>query len=196
MMEVLLAAVMFCGPLGGTQAYGGPKSLGPFRIDRDVSMDSLFDRLGGPPKLTADTYCYQSADRHAFLVLTRMVEVYDPRVAGDVVLSSFPNCVHRPVQVTAQDLANWKTEGGVGLGDTVEDVLKAYGRPSRETKVEGTKFRWVIQGDLKGSHYSNQKRPEIGETVLVYQGPSNDIRIAEFGIAKGKVVWISLSKNE
>jgi hypothetical protein len=32
--------------------------------------------------------------------------------------------------------------------------------------------------------------------VLVYQGASNGIRIAGFGIAKGKVVWISLSKNE
>lgn len=196
MLELLLAVALFCGPRGGTQAYAGPKSLGPFRIDRDVAMDSLFDRLGRPAKLTGDTYCYQSADRHAFLALTRMVEVYGARVAGDVVLSSFRNCLDRPVQATAEDLASWRTERGIGLGATVEDVLGAYGGPSREDKVEGTAFRWVIRGDFRSGHYSNEKRPEIGDTVLVYGRAPHDLRIAEFGIAKGKVVWILLSKNE
>jgi len=195
-MELLLAAIMFCATQGGSQVYAGPKSLGPFRIDRDVSMDSLFERLGRPPKLTGDTYCYRSADRRAFLVLTRMVDVYDARVAGDLVLSGFPNCLDRPVQVTAQDLASWRTEGSIGLGADVEDVRKAYGRPSREDKVEETNFRWVIQGDFKDNHYSNEKRPEIGDTVLVYGGAPHDLRIAEFGIRQRRVVWISISKNE
>jgi hypothetical protein len=126
-----------------------------------------------------------------------MAAVYDVKVAGDVVLSSFPNCVNRPIQVTAENLAVWKTERGIGLGATVDDVRRVYGPPSREEKVEGDGFRWVIEGDYnyKEARFSNIKRPEIGDKVLVYDAPQ-DLKSAEFGTRHGRAVWISVSKNE
>jgi len=93
-------------------------------------------------------------------------------------------------------LAAWKTKKGIGLSSTADEVRNAYGKPSKEDKIEGTKYRWVIHGDRTDNHYTDKKRPELGDAVLVYQGAPDDLRIAEFGIREGKVVWISLSKNE
>lgn len=179
------------------QEYAGPNALGPFRIDKDVSMRNLFERLGRPSSAaTGDAFCYQSKDSEFFLILTRMADAYDRKIVGDMTLSNFCNCVDQRITATPDDLAAWKTERGIGIGNTADDVRKAYGKPSKEDKIDGSKYRWVIHGDFKGGHYSKQKRPELGDTVLVYQGASDDLRIAEFGIREGKVVWISLSKNE
>lgn len=178
------------------QKYAGPNALGPFRIDVDVSMKSLFERLGGASSTARDVFCFRSKDGRAFVALTRMAAAYDAKVAGTVTLSSFPNCVNRSIESTYDDLAGWKTKKGIGLSSTADEVRKAYGKPSREDKIEGTKYRWVIHGDRTDNHYINRKRPELGDTVLVYQGAPDDLRIAEFGIRDGNVVWISLSKNE
>ena len=178
------------------QEYAGPNALGPFRLDKDVTMRALFDRLGEPSSTTGDVFCFQSKDGKGFLVLTRMAEVYNTKVAGTVTLSGFRNCFNKTLTTTTVDLAAWKTSQGIGLGSTAEEVRKTFGKPSKEDKIEGRKYRWVIHGDRKNNHYTDERRPEIGDTVLVYQGSSEDLRIAEFGIREGKVVWISISKNE
>ncbi len=178
------------------QSYTGPKALGPFRIDKDVSMSALFERVGYPPQVGSDVFCYKAKDDRAFLVVTQMAQAFGAKVAGDVLLSSFCNCIDRPAQVTQVDLLAWKTEKGIGIGTAVGSVRKVYGPPSREDKIEGTGYRWVIHGDYKDNHYASEKRSEIGELVLVYQGSPDDLSAAEFGIRQGKVVWIFLSKNE
>jgi len=63
------------------QNYAGPNALGPFRIDADVSMKSLFERLGRASSTTGDVFCYRSKDSKVFVALTRMVAAYDAKVA-------------------------------------------------------------------------------------------------------------------
>jgi len=197
MRNVFLFLLLFSSAaLTAQQTYSGAIALGPFRIDRDVSVKSLFDRLGRPSNLAADSFCYQSEDGKAFLVLTRMVEAYDPKIAGVMTLSGFRNCTDRRPQTTSDEVIAWKTEKGIGLGSNAEDVEKAYGKPSEKDKIEGTKYRWVIHGDFRNGHYSTDERPELGDAVLVYRGGADDLRTSEFGILNGKVVWIVLSKNE
>jgi hypothetical protein len=191
MLRSLLAVLMLWGTQASAQAYAGPNSLGPFRIDKDVSMNSLFEKLGYPLKVAGDTFCYRSKDGHAFLILTRMVAVYDRRVAGNVELSDFRNCLDKPVQLAPDALEKWKTDKGIGLGSSAEDVKKAYGKPSSEESI-GTDYRSIIHGAPAHS----EKKPEVGTTVLGYRGASDDLNAAYFGICDGKVVWISLSKNE
>jgi len=197
MQNVVLFLLVFSSAvLTAQQTYSGATALGPFRIDQDVSVKSLFDRLGRPSKLAGDVFCYQSEDGKAFVVLTRMVEAYNPKIAGVVTLSEFRNCTDRRPQTTEDELIMWKTEKGIGLGSNAEDVVKAYGKPSERDKIEGTKYRWVIHGDFRNGHYAKDDRPELGDAVLVYRGGADDLRTSEFGIRDGKVVWISLSKNE
>jgi hypothetical protein len=194
--RIILIALLVAPVHAEGQGYIGPNTLGPFRIDKDISLSILFDILGRPSSTARDVFCYQSNDSKTFLALTPMVPAYDLSIAGTVTLSGFRNCTKGSVQTTPLDLAGWKTEKRIGLGSTTSDVRKAYGKPSGEDKIEGTKYRWVIYGDRTNNHYKAVKRPELGDTVLVYQGGPHDLRIAEFGIREGKVVWISLSKNE
>jgi hypothetical protein len=191
MLQFLLTVLMLWGTQASAQAYAGPKSLGPFRIDKDVSMNILFEKLGQPSRVAGDIFCYQSGDGHAYLVVTRMVAVYDRKVAGDVELSDFRSCLDRPVQVTSDELAAWKTEKGIGLGSSSEDVMKAYGKPSSVDSI-GTDYRAIIHGAPAHS----ERKPEVGTTVLGYRGASDDLNAAYFGIRDGKVAWMSLSKNE
>src|SRR5208283_2305610 len=190
--HILVAILSIAASTAKGENYAGPPALGPFRVDTDVSMNSLFQKLGRPSSTTGDNFCYRSSDGKTFLVLTRMTEDYDRKIAGDVTLSSFRNCVNRPVTVTADDLAAWKTEKGIGLSSTADDVRKAYGIPSSVDKIQGDDYRWVIYGDFIDNHYAKVKRPELGDTVLVYGRAPDDLRTAEFGIREGKVVWIFL----
>lgn len=176
------------------QRYAGPEALGPFRIDKDISMNSLFARLGKPSSTTADIFCYRSAHGQAFLTITRMVEVYDAKIAGTVTLASFRNCVNHSVQVTRDDLTLWRTEKGISLSSTQEQVERAYGKPSKVDTTEGTKYGAIIYG-YDPSHPPD-KKPQIGSKVLVYRGAPDDLSTAIFGIRNGRVVWILLSKNE
>jgi hypothetical protein len=117
---------------------------------------------------------------------------HEPGLVGDLLLSDFASCMSRPQAPTSQDLRAWKAEKGIGLGSAEEDVLKAYGRPSRQDGISKTTYRWVIQGDRS----AGDLKPERGSRVLVYQGAKHDLSIAEFGFRDGKVVWIFLSINE
>jgi hypothetical protein len=178
------------------QTYTGPKNLGPFRIDKDVSMNSLFARLGRPSSTKADTFCYRSADLKAFLTVTRMSAVYDETIAASVTLSSSRTCINRTVQITPDELAAWKTDKGVGLTNTEEQVEKAYGTPSKVVSTDGADYGGVIYGNITSSDHPSGERPELGSKALIYQGAANDLSLAEFGIKDGRVVWISLSYNE
>lgn len=191
----LLAIVLLCESQAGKQSYAGPNALGLFRIDRDVFVRSLFERLGQPTTTKSNHFCYQSRSANSYLWFDRMA--HEPGQVGDLLLSDFPNCMDRPVQVVSEDLGAWKTEEGIRLGSTAEEVLKAYGRPSSRDKIERTAYRWVIQGDYiaRENRYTNKARPERGDRVLVYTSP-HELRTAEFGIRSGRVAWIFLSQNE
>ncbi len=178
------------------QTYAGPKTLGPFRIDKDVSMSSLFARLGRPSSTNADTFCYRSADRKVFLTITRMSAVYDETVAGSVTLSSSQDCINHAVHITTDELAGWKTDKDIGLYSSEEEVERAYGEPSRIDGIEGADYGGVIYGDLLSSDHPPERKLDIGSKALVYRGAKGDLSTAEFGIKDGRVVWISLSYSE
>ena len=180
---------------GQAQSYSGPNNLGPFRIDKDVSMQVLLKELGRPTANNGNIVCFKSADGKGFLAITRMVEEYDSRIAGTLVLSSFPNCLDEQVEQAIPNVSKWRTEKQIGLGTTESEVRRAYGRPSRQDKRTGTDYQWIIHGSSK-KRRAGISQAELGEKVLVYQGDTKDLRIAEFGIRAGVVVWIVLSMNE
>jgi hypothetical protein len=188
--------ILFAAGFARAQQYTGPQSLGPFHIDKEVSMNSLLVRLGRPASAKAETFCYRSASGNVFLSLTRMSDVYDDKVAAAVTLSSSRDCVNHPVLVTQDDIARWKTDKGIGLGSSEEQVQEAYDRPSTVVSIDGTNYGSIDYGDLASSDHPPSKPLEIGTKALVYRGATNDLSLAEFGIKDGRVVWISLSYRE
>jgi hypothetical protein len=187
---LLLVLALVSGCLGGDRKYAGPASLGAFRIDHDTDLRALLAKLGPPASADGDYFCYESKDPRSFFWIARMA--HQPHVAGDVLLSDFPNCTRMHPQVTSEGLRSWQADKGIVLGSTEEDVIKAYGKPTRQDNIERGLYRWVVHGDKA----STTRNPELGSRVLVYQGAHNDLSTAEFGIRNGKVAWIFLSINE
>ena len=194
LLHILLAVILLGVSYADKQSYSGAKALGPFRIDRNTRLKSLFQRLGDPRDSANDPFCYRSSDGSASLVLSRMSD--RTRAAGAVLLSSFRNCSDRPVQVTRAELKKWKTPEGIGLESTVKDIRAAYGKPSSERGIDETDYDWIIHGGLKDAPYASKKKQEIGETMLLYVGAADDLSVTKFGIRQGRVVWIFLSNDE
>ena len=188
-----IIALLLASSFVNGQTYSGPKRLGPFRIDRNTSAGSLFKQLGSPAQ-KAGPYCYESKDRRAFLHVATFES--EPNIAAEVFLSDFPNCLHMPKHVTANDLQGWRTRAGIGLGSLEKDVLKAYGKPTSEEKVDLKDYRYVSSHMIRG-YQSGDTVPQVGDKSISYNGDlSKDLSAAEFGIRNGKVSWIWLSHNE
>jgi hypothetical protein len=163
--------------------YSGPLRLGPFAVDRNVSLHSLFKVLGPPARFWC--YCYRSQTGDAFLAIEEIHT--EPGIAGDVLLSDFPVCVHMPVKVTATELRDWRTPEGIGLGSLEEEVVRVYGKP---TFPNAGRARFP---DYLGCYQHGEEAPYI-DGELGYGGP--ELTFARFGICKAKVSYILLSDNE
>jgi hypothetical protein len=175
------------------QKYTGPNVLGPFHIDRTVSVRDLFHLLGQTSRFNKEGFCYRT--NTTYFWFSEMA--HNPTQVGNVLLSNFPNCMDSHIKISAVVLSEWRTEKGIKLGSTTQEVLKAYGQPTEDIKISGTDYRWIIQGDylVKENRYTDRKRPEIGDRALAYK-ISDELRSATFGIRNGKVVWIYLSNSE
>jgi hypothetical protein len=169
--------------------YAGPSRLGPFASDREFSMRHIFKLLGPPPR--SQPYCYRSERGDAFL---NMVAIHsEPDVPGDVVLTDFPSCVHMPVKVVTSDLREWKTPEGIGLGSSEEEVVRAYGKPSREFTLPIPKYLELYRPLLNG-YREGDRLPDMAVWVLRYVGA--ELSSVDFRIRKGKVSYIWWSDNE
>lgn len=201
MTKNVLFAIVLTVSAAVAQEYSGPKCLGPYCLDRKVSDHSLFNRIGVQPESAPNLRCYEEP-KGAFLFF----ETFDtePHNVADVLLSTFPSCMHMKVHLSSGDLLSWKTPEGIGLGSTEADVLKAYGDPSSRTPITGVDsqssqgsrlesiYKFIIRGFRTGD-----KVPPVGDHDLFYRSKDlDDLRAAEFGIRDGKVSWIFLSRNE
>jgi hypothetical protein len=186
------------------KAHTGPKCLGLYCVGGNVLVVTLFKQLGSIPQTRDDgTYCYQTRDKQTFAYIETIGP--EPTKVGDVFLSDFPNCLRLPIKNTAFSLGSWKTKEGIGLGSTKQEVLKAYGKPSKVTVYQPadqnpdspksflTLYQLIIRGYEKGD-----KVEGTGDERFFYNNEANedDFRASEFGIRNGKVSYIWLSNNE
>jgi hypothetical protein len=186
--------------LGGSRPpfgrYTGPRSLGPYSLDHDVSMKSFLAKLGAKVD-DRFTYCFADKEHGIYLYVEPKGDDI-PNLVGHVVLSSFQNCRNLPVLPIAIDPALWKTPEGIGLGSTNKDVLRAYHQPVRVSKLD----RMNDTGVIAGLYEPGTSKADIGDSSYLYscllsekQGCEEDARSAEMGFRNDKLVWISLSNS-
>jgi hypothetical protein len=190
---MLISILFFCNlnygqNVNNIKDYTGPMVLGPFRIGRTVLARDLYNLMGQESSFINECFCYRKNDAYFWFEKNG----HHPEEAGEVTLSSFPNCMDNKAYLTKEELPEWKTEKGIKLGSSVQEVLKAYGRPSKDAKIVGKDYWYVIHREYS---YVKDKSPEIGDRVLVYSHPYG-VPSAAFGIRKRKVVWISMSNEE
>jgi hypothetical protein len=178
--------------LSNNSPVSGPDCLGPVCMDLNLSARSLLKQLGlsaqSSRSIPPDA-CFQSQDGRTFLHVGTDHE--PPHAVDEVTLSDFPNCAHMAKTITPTDLHAWKTEDGIGLASSEEDVVKTYGKPvARE--VDSRTYRIVIRGYREGDN-----KPRIGDKYLFYgAGNSEGGGATRFLIRDGKVSHISLSSGE
>jgi len=176
-----------------SDAFVGPDCLGPYCTDGELSLDSLLRHFGLPAQKNrpSPVECFQSQDGQASLHFATNVE--ETSGVADVLLSDFPNCLHMRKRIATNALRAWKTPEGVGLGSSEEDVVKAYGTPSAEKKLDAQKPILEIKGLLAG-YRAGDDQPRIGDKIIIY-GP-RELHAVDFGIRDGKVSYVWLKESD
>jgi hypothetical protein len=164
-------------PIGAkAQTYSGPKCLGPVCIDRNISFEGLAQQLGGPSSAGV-TYGYRTQEGQAFLIISA-----SGGSLASINLRDFANLgtwTEKDEKLTTQNIRNWKTSEGIGLGSLEEDIARAYGNPSG-----------VVDLELEDS------QRQMGKRMLMYKGRLNGVfRAARFRVRDGKVSWIELEND-
>jgi len=174
-------------------AFVGPDCLGPYCTYGDLTLDTLLRGLGLPPlkNKRSPLVCFQSKDQQAFLHFNTDVE--ETYGVADFLLSDFLNCLHTSKRVTPNRLRAWKTPEGIGLGSSEADVLRAYGAPSAEKKLETQKPIREIKGLIAG-YRAGDGQARIGDKVIIY-GP-RELQTVDFGIRDGRVSYIWLKDSD
>jgi hypothetical protein len=178
MLGASLLTMALCTPVGAeAQVYSGPKCLGPVCIDDSVSFEWLAQQLGGGSSAGV-IYGYRDKNGQAFLIITNNSH----GEVGSVDLrdfAEFGTWTDKDEKLTTQDIRNWKTAEGIGLGSPEEDVAKAYGKPSGVGDLE-----------LEDSHHKR------GKKLLLYKGRLNDaVRAARLRLRDGRVSFIELEND-
>ncbi len=176
MRKSTLVALMLLAPIvAGAQEYHGPKCLGSFCIDGELSPDALSKQLG-PLKKFSSTY--RSENKRTFLAI---IGVWKDPVVGVMLgdYSSFRSADEKLLTTTREDLSAWKTVERIGIGSSEEDVLKAYGKPSGETKL-----------------FAQDRGIQIETKKIFYKGRFHEaVKAAIFSILDGKVSSIELEND-
>jgi len=176
MRKWTLVAVMLLAPIvAGAQEYHGPKCLGSFCISGKLSPDALSKRLG-PLKKFSSTY--RSENKRVFLAI---IGVWKDPVVGVILgdYASFRSADEKLLTTTREDLSAWKTVEGIGIGSLEEDVLRAYGKPSGETKL-----------------FAQDRGVQIETKKIFYKGRFHEaVEAAIFSILDGKVSSVELEND-
>jgi len=177
-------------------SYAGPDCLGPFCLGNTLKpANVVLQELGFPPSAKQPLtlgfpYCYQSPNGKSFARLDFSHE--SPPEPWTLFLSDFPTCMHVPTgfkSVAAMDLSDLKTPEGIGLGSSLEDVLRIYGKPASQRKFKPWEFKVIFFGYKEG-----EKVPDIGDTAIDYS--NGGALVSEFGIRNGRVSYVELSASE
>ena len=156
----------------------------------------MLDLLNVSPAESNSPICFHSTDgTYMWIERMGMETAEERRFVGRLLLSIFPNCVRDPVHVTREEVGKWKTREGIGLGSTKRNVITTYGKPSEDNPIKGDSYLSIIVGGFQGSEFTVKPRPDIGDEVLEYTEEGSLLN-AEFGIRRGIVVWLAISKNE
>ena len=177
--------------------YSGPAAIGPFRIDGRYGSTPLQDlerQIGTNGPVQGDRLCFSDASQSgASLVLFRASDEHS--WVRQVFLASFRSCFGRRIR-PACCFRRWRTERGIGLGDSIAKVRAAYGTPSEVTSGSG-RVRATLDG-LVPATSRQLGGMAAGNEMWTYRAKdlSSDLSVAEFGFAHGVVTWIWLSDEE
>jgi len=175
-MVAFSAAALIVPSIAVAQAYSGPKCLGSFCMEGDLSPDTLSKQLG-PSKQNWWRFRSQNKEINLKVVLSNRNEVIDIIVGDHLRWDAGYESMVAHVEDAA--LLDWKTGEGIGLGSSEEDLRNAYGKPTEEMK------------SILRDHGT-----QIESKITTYKGrPARAVWKASFEVRDGKITWIELSNS-
>jgi hypothetical protein len=194
---IILAVFHICVIAGTAQSeqsgkpvYRGPSCLSNFCLWKAPlpSEETLVAKYG-PGSEIGKVHCYAVPEQKSYVHFGTVPDL--PGKIVTVFVSRAPNCLIGSEKPAAARIAfpAFETKEGIRLGDPSAKVLETYGRPSAKRAGE----------DGLGSllPYSRERRGSpFGDTVLVYDGPPDELIQAKFYIHNRKVAAIYISCSE
>jgi hypothetical protein len=189
---VQICALAVVAQTGGFQKhpYRGPSCLAGFCLTKTpLPSEEELVKAYGPGTRIGDFHCYAVPEQKSYIHFG--VEHDRPGEIATVFVSRAPNCVIDSGRAVngSKGFPALETKEGVRLGDAVEKVIELYGPPSaKRGGSDGLGSLVPYSRDREGSPF--------GETVLVYDGPPDQLIQAKFYLHRNKVVAIFLSCSE
>jgi hypothetical protein len=169
--------------------YKGPFCLADFCLEKSpLPSEKKLVAQYGPGLRIGEFRCYSAPEQNAYVHFG--VEQNLPSEIVTIIVSDVPNCESQmKLRASKSPFPMFKTQEGIRLGDSYEDVVKAYGPPT--STRDGT----VATFDIVPVNRARKVAP-FGETALVYDGPSDELIQGIFYLRKGKVAAIYISCSE
>jgi len=170
--------------------YKGPSCIAGFCLYKTpLPSDEGLVAKYGPGSKIGEIRCYGVPQQHGYIHLRG-----DHRTPGQIVtifVSHDRNCFP-----DSEKLANSKTpfptlqtQEGIRLGDSYAKLISLYGPPS--SRREGPDGLGQIV-----PHSREREDSPFGETVLVYDGPPDELIQAKFYLHRGKIYAMYISCSE
>ena len=170
--------------------YRGPSCIAGFCLYKTAlpSEEELVAKYGPGSKMD-ETRCYGVPQQHAYIHFGG-----DHRNPGKIVtifVSHDRNCFpgSEKLATPKTPFPTLETKEGIRLGDPYAKLISLYGPPS--SKREGPDGLGQIV-----PHPREREDSPFGETVLVYDGPPDELIQAKFYLHRGKIYAMYISCSE
>lgn len=167
-----------------------PACLGSFCLDSNLpALKVLIGQHGKGVKVSQGDdvyYCYITKGEKAFVKFFVIPEL--PGKISGVLVSKVPNCSSSQNPKTA--FKKFSTSKGISLGDSIEKVFRAYGKPS--FVKEGRAMQPWFEID-----FATAISPPLFDSMLLYDRHSEgDLSQVIFYVRDGYVTAIKLAVTE
>jgi len=196
-VAIIVAVFHICAIVAAAQSeeshykpYKGPSCVAGFCLFKTPlpSEEALVDKFGPGTQIGA-VRCYSIPEQKLYVHFSTQHSL--PGKIVTVFVSRAPNCMtgsEKPATAKTPFPA-FETKEGIRLGDRAVKVIAAYGHPSAK-RAGADGLGQIVP------HPPEREDSPFGETVLVYDGPPDELMQAKFYLHNGKVAAIYISCSE
>jgi hypothetical protein len=170
--------------------YRGPSCIAGFCLYKTPlpSEEELVAKFGPGTKI-GEIRCYGVPQQHAYVHFGG--EHHAPGQIVTIFVSHERNCFPSSEKLATSKVPfpALQTKEGIRLGDPYAKLISVYGPPS--SKREGPDGLGQIV-----PHSREREDSPFGETVLVYDGPPDELIQAKFYLHRGKIYAMYISCSE
>lgn len=184
---LLVTSILLSPALGQNKAgeYKGPSCLADYCFSNALPSETALVSQHGPGLHIGESRCYADSAQGAYVHFDAEHDV--PGRIVTVIVSDVSSCDAPRHTLPKSVFPPFITKEGIGLGNSKEKIIKAYGNPT-STRPGADALGSIVP------HSRARRGNPFGETVLVYDGP--ELLQSKFYLRANKVAAIYISCAE